>query len=544
VLQRELQETRESLQSALEERDAHNEELIAALEELQSGNEELQSTNEELQTAKEELQSTNEELTTLNEELENRNREMSLALGNLTNVVDSVRLPIVIVDSNLRIRLYNPSAVSVLNIVPTDIGRSISHVKTRLNIAELEPVIQEVMRSLQAHDQEVEDREGRWYAMRIRPYKSLENKIDGAVLTWTDISALKSNLSANTAAQEQLTSIAGSLREPVLVLDADLRVQSANPAYYSQFQATPAEVEGRRLYELGTGQWDLPDVHRLLDEGLRDSTQFQSVEVERDFPGLGRRTMLLNARRVQLGSAQREHVLLTIEDITTVKQLTEMEQLRQLSARMQAAREDERTTLARDIHDELGGSLSGLKMYLYKLRDGLRSDQDDLLLQVQEMSDLIDSEINYVRRIAASLRPSILDDLGLVAAIEWQLAEFRQRTGLHTNFHSNVETLMLPPEVTTAAFRIFQEALTNVGRHAQASEVRVELKVEGDELKLEVNDNGRGMAPEQLDSKQSLGLTGLRERVHEFAGQVEINSAPGQGTRVQVRLPVPRPNSM
>jgi len=147
-LQQDLSDTQASLAAAGEELDASAAELVAALEELQSGNEELQSMNEELQTAKEELQSANEELTTLNEELENRNHELSQALGNLNNVVDSVRLPILIVGGNLRIRLYNPSVVRVLNIVSTDVGRHLGEIKTRMNIAELEPLISHVMRTL------------------------------------------------------------------------------------------------------------------------------------------------------------------------------------------------------------------------------------------------------------------------------------------------------------------------------------------------------------------------------------------------------------
>ncbi len=537
-LEQNLTDTQASLLAAGEELDANSAELVAALEELQSGNEELQSMNEELQTAKEELQSANEELTTLNEELENRNHELSQALGNLNNLVDSVRLPILIVGGNLRIRLYNPAAARVLNIVSTDVGRPLGEIKTRMNVAELEPLIAHVMRTLQPHDQEVQDREGRWYAMRIRPYQSLDNHIDGAVITWTDISTLRSSLTTTTGAQDNLSSIAATVREPLLVLDPDLRVQMANTGFYDLFQVTPAETENRIVYELGDGQWDLPELRRLLGEVLPLSNQFQGLEIDRNFPNIGRRTMLLNARRVPADRPQDERVLLAIEDVTAVRQLTEMEQLRLLSGRLQTVREEERTRLSREIHDELGGMLTGLKMQLFQLRSGLSEEQAPQAELIQAMSRQIDSEMEFVRRTAASLRPHLLDDMGLVAAMEWQLAEFQKQTDAAVSFRSNVEDIILPSESQTAAFRIFQEALTNVARHAQASAVEVTLEARADTLQLVLHDNGRGISPQALAGKESLGLVGMRERAQQLGGYMDVRGAPGEGTTIRVRVPL------
>jgi two-component system CheB/CheR fusion protein len=186
-LRRELTSTKESLQAIIEEHEATNEELNSANEEIESSNEELQSTNEELETAKEELQSTNEELTTLNEELSNRNLEMMQINSDLNNLLASIQLPIVMVDNDLLVRRVTPAARNAFNILPTDIGRPISDLRPNVDIADLEAVLRDVMESLAMRECRVTDKEGRQYSLRVRPYRTTDNKIDGAVITLVDI---------------------------------------------------------------------------------------------------------------------------------------------------------------------------------------------------------------------------------------------------------------------------------------------------------------------------------------------------------------------
>src|SRR5205814_3177957 len=181
-LRRQLTASKESLQSFIEEQEATNEELKSANEEISSSNEELQSTNEELDTAKEELQSTNEELSTLNEELQGRNEELSRANSDLVNLLASVQIPIVIVTSDLKIRRFTPAAERVLNLIPADVGRPIGHIKPNIHCPDLETMISEVIDTVAIREREVQDHEGNLYALRIRPYKNVENRIDGAVL--------------------------------------------------------------------------------------------------------------------------------------------------------------------------------------------------------------------------------------------------------------------------------------------------------------------------------------------------------------------------
>jgi len=213
-------------------------------------------------------------------------------------------------------------------------------------------------------------------------------------------------------------------------------------------------------------------------------------------------------------------------------------QLRRLSAHLQAAREEERIRIAREIHDELGQALAGLKMDVAWLQRSQNRQAPAIPPRLEDMSVLIDATVQAVRRIATELRPSILDDLGLAAAIEWQLDEFRERTGLECVLTSNLKSMVLEATSATALFRIFQEALTNVARHASATRVAVNLDEGPDSLTLRIQDNGRGISEEEMRQAKSFGLLGMRERVYLLEGEIDIRGAPGQGTTVTVRIPL------
>ena len=190
-LRQELAASKESLQAIIEEHEATNEELKASNEEVESSNEELQSTNEELETAKEELQSTNEELTTLNEELSNRNLEMMQLTNELNNLLASTQMPIVMVDHALTVRRATPAARGAFNILPTDIGRPLSELRPNIDVPDMEKILREVIETLGTRERRVTDKEGRHYSLRVRPYRTTDNKIDGAVITLVDIDGEK-----------------------------------------------------------------------------------------------------------------------------------------------------------------------------------------------------------------------------------------------------------------------------------------------------------------------------------------------------------------
>jgi len=212
------------------------------------------------------------------------------------------------------------------------------------------------------------------------------------------------------------------------------------------------------------------------------------------------------------------------------------EQLRQLNAHLQAVREAERKSLSREIHDQVGGALTGLKMDVARIRK-MVSDEA-LKQQMDTLSNTVDNNIHLIRQIATDLRPSLLDDFGVVAAINWQLQEFHKRSGLEYEFKTSLENANVSSDASIALFRIFQETLTNIARHANATRVEVGLEETSDSLILSVHDNGMGISTGKLNASQSLGLAGMRERVHLLKGILDIRGAPGQGTTVRVKIPI------
>lgn len=219
------------------------------------------------------------------------------------------------------------------------------------------------------------------------------------------------------------------------------------------------------------------------------------------------------------------------------------EQLRALSARLQSAREAEGTRIAREIHDELGAVLTGLKWDLEEISRMLSTQPSEsqlavMLEKVRALIKLIDMSVSTLRRIASELRPSILDDLGLVAAIEWQAQQFQGRTGIVCVCDCVLDKVELTEEQSTAVFRILQEALTNVLRHAQATKVDIKTDKENGYFVVSVSDNGKGMTESKKSEQQSLGILGMRERAHLVGGEVSITSAQGRGTVVTVRVPI------
>jgi PAS domain S-box-containing protein len=229
-------------------------------------------------------------------------------------------------------------------------------------------------------------------------------------------------------------------------------------------------------------------------------------------------------------------------DVTTRRQeeneiLRSRQELRDLTARLQAVREEERTHIAREVHDELGQALTGLKIDLAWLKSRV-ADRPTLAERVQSVIVRIDGAMDTVRRIATDLRPSVLDDLGLVAAVEWQAQEFERSAGITARLEVHAMHSELDHICATTAFRILQETLTNVARHARATEVRISLLVSAEILALEVSDNGRGISEAEMASPRSLGLVGIRERAIACGGELVIRGARGRGTTVSVRIPL------
>jgi signal transduction histidine kinase len=217
-----------------------------------------------------------------------------------------------------------------------------------------------------------------------------------------------------------------------------------------------------------------------------------------------------------------------------------LDQLRALTSYLQYVREEERTRIAREVHDELGQALTGLKLDMSWLAARLARNARPVQEKVKTMVDHIDETIQTVRRIATELRPGILDSLGLVAALEWQANEFQSRTGIPCQVVSTVDDSQLQQQFATVFFRIYQETLTNIIRHARATRVEVRLAEEAGALVLTVQDNGRGISEEEIANTRSIGLVGMRERAMLIGGDITLQGAPGKGTTMTLRVPFDR----
>jgi signal transduction histidine kinase len=274
----------------------------------------------------------------------------------------------------------------------------------------------------------------------------------------------------------------------------------------------------------------------------------QGVEHAIAYPDGTRVMLAINAAPLRDARGGFNGMVAALEDITVRKQTegelrASREQLRALAARLQAVREEERTRLAREIHDVLAQELTRLKIDLVWLRNRLAKPvpaaaAGSLAARVTEMSQMADTAIHAVQRIATELRPAVLDSLGLSAAVEWQVRDFQAHAKIPCHASVAEEEQPVGRATATAAFRILQESLTNVLRHAQATRVEVALRQEAGQCVLTVADNGRGIRPEVLTDPLSIGLAGMRERAGLLGGQLAIRSQPGAGTTIEVRLPL------
>jgi two-component system CheB/CheR fusion protein len=315
VLERELAYSKENLQAIIEEQQASNEELKSTNEELQSTNEELQSTNEELETSKEEMQSVNEELITVNAELQSKIEQLAGMQNDMKNLLDNTNIGTVFLDENMVIRRFTRDTIKIYRLVASDVGRPLADIKSNLEGEDLLTKAQCVLETLVPFELEVQTKTGEWYLMRIQPYRTLDNVIEGVVITFTDISKRIEAETAVQLARELAENIVDTVREPLLVLDGNLQVVSANRAFYKYFQVTVADTVGRKIYDLGNSQWNIPSLRELLEIILPRDRVVEGYVVEHDFPTIGHHKIMLSARRIFGKSREPSLILLATKDI-------------------------------------------------------------------------------------------------------------------------------------------------------------------------------------------------------------------------------------
>jgi two-component system, chemotaxis family, CheB/CheR fusion protein len=555
-LRQDLTSTRFHLQSLVEERDARNQELVSANEEIQSANEELQSTNEELETTKEELQSANEELQTVNDELQQRNNVLTQTGNDLTNLLNSVNIPLLMLTSDLHIRQFTPPMQRLLSVRPADIGRSISEIRLQLSLEDIEPILTEVLESLGTRELEVQDREGRWHLLRVRPYRTADNKIEGLVVMLMEIDQLRRSQQHLMDARDFASSVVESVPVPIVVLNRDCTIRTMNTAFRDLAQMRSNELEGRSMPDLVKLLWGLEGFGDKLEALARDSSS-ASLKLEHESTTQQRKTLFITAQALSTDGDR--VLLLMIEDITlrraaellvarqkealegeveiAARRLTRtQEELRGLTAHLFTAQEEERQYLARELHDDISQRLSVLRLLLDEVNAPQLKKGDGTRLE--QARGQVESLNNDVRQISHRLHPSILSDLGLSESLRAMVKEFGDREKMPATYVTEDVPDGLPQQAATSVYRIAQEALRNVSKHAGKTHVKVMLSRAGKHLQLKVMDFGLGFDQDSDSPSRGLGMISMQERARLAGGELQVHSALGQGTTIVVEVPL------
>lgn len=549
-LKQELTSTREHLQSIIETQEATNEALTVEHEEVLSANEELQSTNEELETAKEELQSTNEELTTLNEELQNRNAELGHLANDLSNLLVGVSIPVIVVGGDRRIRRFTAAAEPLLNLIAADVGRPISDLRPNIDMPDLDSMISEVSGRGTLVEREVRGRDGRWYSLRMRPYKTAENKIDGVLMALMDIDVMKrgldqARLSLDDAVAERdlsasLLDMSGAL---IVILDPSCRVIGFNRACQEMSGYSFREVKFKVPWDFLIPPEEVDDAKAtwaVILESAEPSGTYEKTWVGKD----GSRRVIAWSVIVRRGAdGVVRQVICTGIDITQRKLDADAlrrseDQLRRLTANLLTAQEEERKRVARELHDDVNQRMAMLANEVSTLEQTPPRSARILREQLRSLCGRVNQLSDDLRNTAHRLHPSALEHFGVVPAIESHCSDFTKLHRIQVKFTHLRVPESIPLEVTLCLYRVTQECLNNVAKHSGASEAAVAIKKKEGDIFLLITDNGKGFDPGLVGSQEGLGIVGIRERVRLVDGTVSIHSHPGHGTQIEVRVPL------
>jgi two-component system, chemotaxis family, CheB/CheR fusion protein len=540
-LRRELLATKEYLQSIIEEN-------ATTLEELRTANEEAQASNEELETAQEELESANEELNTLNEELKIGNTDFGKLNRDLTNLLESISIPLVMVGRDLRIRRFTRAIEPLLNVIPSDVGRSITDLQPQMELPDLRRLLLDALEGGDRKPRDVRDSQGRWHSLRILPSVGLDGRIDGAVMMLMNIDAAKRGLDFAEAIVE-------SVREPLVILNQNLQVVQANKTFYTTFRAVREETEHRVIYDLGNGQWNIPKLRELLENILPAHSTFRDFEVTHEFEHVGRKVMLLNGSEIYNPTAQARTILLAIEDVTDRKQAEEA--LRATNAELQHFAH----ALTHDLQEPLRMVVNFTELLALEYTGKLGKDAD------QYISYSVDGALRIEALLQALLsywEVTGRDD-GAFAAIDCGVVLAKVLENLNASIRENGAIVTSDPLPSFVAeevmlLSLFQNLISNALKYRTRETPRIHVSAErdGDGWLFEVRDNGIGIDPQYFDrifgmfkrlhGKEipgtGIGLALCKKIIEREGGRIWVESEEGNGARFRFTIPGRRPPSI
>ena len=539
-LRRELVATKDSLQSIVEDN-------ASTLEELRAANEEAQAGNEELETAQEELESANEELNTLNEELKVGNLEFSKVNRDLANLLESISIPLVMVGRDLRIRRFTRAMEPMLNLIASDVGRSITDLQPQIELPDLRRLLLDAMEGGDRKPRDIRDAHGHWYSLHILPSVGADDKTDGAVLMLIDIDAAKRGLDFAEAIVE-------TVREPLVILSQNLQVMKANKTFYETFHAVRGETEGRLIYDLGNGQWNIPKLRELLENILPAHSTFRDFEVTHDFEHVGRKVMLLNASEIFNPNAQARTILLAIEDVTDRK-LAE-EALRSTNAELQHFA----YALTHDLQEPLRMVVNFTELLGQEYSGKLGKEADQFIAY----------SIEGAQRIEALLRALLAywevteREPGNLISIDCGAVLAKALLNLQAAVADSGAIITSDPLPTLVAeevmlMQLFQNLISNSIKYRGEETPRIHVSAEraAEGWRFSVRDNGLGIDPADTGrvfgmfkrlhgseiSGTGIGLALCKKLVERQGGRIWVESEAGRGATFRFTIPNGRKES-
>lgn len=579
-LDAELQRMRDELRATSEQYETSTEELKASNEELQAINEELRSTSEELETSKEELQSVNEELTTVNFELKSKVDELSRANSDLQNLMSSTDIGTLFVDRELRIKRYTPRIQELFNLIVSDVNRPLAHLTHRLRYEKLLDDAAQVLNRLAVIEREVQTLDGQWFMVRLGPYRTLDDRIDGVVLTFVDITERKRAenewrrlLAENQRQSELLRELIDNLPVPVVLFAGPEHRFSLVNGEYARLARSRGPLIGRTLAQVWplAAQTLLP----LFDQVYATGEAYSAVDLPIEIEGReGVQTAYYNFSLLCWRNAEGEPEGVLFSGYDTTERVRSQQEIETLVAlrtaeleaankslqaesaerrnaeagrlallrRLVTVEEEERKRISRELHDQAGQQLTALLLGLQALKDESYG-REQALQKIEQLREIADTLAQSTHQLARQLRPPALDELGLAAAVAGYAEEWSQRTGVAVDANIGVERAGgLSHEAEIVLYRVVQEALMNIAKHAAARRVSLILERRNNHVTAIIEDDGNGFDVEAVMQTprpgDRLGLLGMQERVGLVDGTLIVESRSGGGTTVFVRIPV------
>lgn len=482
-----------------------------------------------------------QDLREVNERLEEQRNLLQSILDNLGDGVS-------VTDEDGKLTLFNPAAEQILGLGRFDVGPEewsqtygLFYPDTLAPAAVEDLPLARAVAGKESGDVELFVRNperpgGVFIRVNATPLRDSQGKLRGGVAVFRDISERKWAEAVLRDSEARFRTIVEATASALIILSPEHRIREFNPQAEQIFGLSRAQALGQDFLELC-----LPDEYRAavaadIKRALTGE-RTPGFEVPAQARGGHERTLLWSFSRMAEGAEHETVVIATGHDITERREAEQARRVRELAAHLQSAREAERTHVAREIHDELGQALTGLKLEVSFLARRVGDANGEMRKRLDGVGSMIDGTIASVRRIAAELRPQILDELGLLEAIRWQVQEFEKRTEIPCAIELSDAQLDWSTDRATAMFRILQEALTNVARHADATRASVRVAREDDRVVLEVRDDGRGITKEQASDSPTFGLLGMQERARMFGGTLKVESGERSGTTVTVNMP-------